>query len=193
MRKSVVTLAMLSAMLLTGCGDDGNVSQITIDKEGGVKSYIVEDFTFSYYDADELQAKVLSDITDLNEEHGKDVIKLTDFAYEQGIVKATVEYSGTDIYEEFNEETMFCGTPAEAISQKYDENTVLYDVNDMEKTVSLKKLEDKECQILIFTEPVNMKLSQKVLYVSEGLTKGNSSKKVSITDDKQEIYYIIYE
>lgn len=193
MRRYVIALAFLSALILSGCGDDGAVSQMTIDKEGAVKSYIVEEFATSYYNAEELQTSVNEDINYFNEKYEGTVIELTEFAFEEGVVKATIEYQNADLYEEFNEETLFVGTIEEALTQKYDVDATFYDVKNLESEVNFADIKDENYHIMIFTEPVNIKVPHKVLYVSDGLQKGNSSKKVSVTDNTQEIYYIIYE
>ena len=193
MRKKVIALALLSVLFLSGCGDDANVSQLTIDKEGAVKSYIVEEFTASYYNAEELQTGVTEDINYINEKYDGTVIELTKFAYEEGVVKATIEYQNANLYEEFNEEVLFVGTIEEAVAEKYQINATFYDAKNPENEVKFADIKDENYHIMIFTEPINVKVPHKVLYVSEGLQKGNSSKKVSVTDNTQEIYYIIYE
>lgn len=193
MRKRVIALALLSVLFLSGCGDDANVSQLTIDKDGAVKSYIVEDFTASYYNAEELQTGVTEDINYFNEENDGTVIELTKFAYEEGVVKATIKYQNADLYEKFNEETLFVGTIEEAVAENYQINANFYDAKNPENKVKFADIKDEDYHIMIFTEAVNIKVPNKVLYVSEGLQKGSSSKKVSITDNTQEIYYIIYE
>lgn len=193
MRKKIIALALLTSLFLSGCGADGDTSQLTIDKEGAVKSYIVEAFTASYYDTEELQTSVNEDINYFNEKYEETAVELTDFVFEEGVVKATIEYQNADIYEEFNEETLFLGTIEEALAEKYDAEVTLYDVKNSENTVALKNIEDESYHIMIFTEPVNVKVPKKVLYVSDGLQKGSSSKKVTVTDNTIEIYYIIYE
>lgn len=193
MRKKIIALALLSSLFLSGCGEGGDTSQLTIDKEGTVKSYIVEEFMASYYDAEELQVDVTEDIGYFNEKYEEMVIELTDFAFEEGIVKAKIEYQNADIYEEFNEETLFVGTIEEAVAEKYDADVTLYDVKNSENAVALEDIEEESYHIMIFTEPVNVKVPYKVLYVSDGLQKGSGSKKVTVTDNTKEIYYIIYE
>lgn len=193
MHKKGIALALLSALILSGCGDSGNVSQITVDQEGTVTSYIVEEFSASYYDAEELQASVAEDINFINEKYEGNVIELSEFAFGEDVVKATIWYQSADLYEEFNEENLFVGTIEEALTQKYDMDVAFYDIKNLENEVAFSDIKEGNYHIMIFTEPVNIKVPNKVLYVSDGLQKGNSSKKVSVTDNTQEIYYIIYE
>lgn len=193
MRKKWIALSLFPVLFLMGCSGGQDVSSITIDKDGTVKSYIVEDFTASYYDAEELKLSVSDDILTFNEQYEETAIELTKFESEEGVVRATVEYKNAEVYEEFNEETMFVGLVVDALAEDYVIEGEFYSVKDMENALSFAEINDENYHIMIFTEPVNVKTPGKVLYVSDGLEKGSSSKKVTVTDNTKEIYYIIYE
>ena len=192
MRKRWIVLALLSVLFLVGCAEGQDVSSMTIDEDGAVKSYIVEDFTASYYDAEELEASVSDNILYFNEKYEETVVELTKFQAEEGILKATIEYRSAKIYEEFNEETLFAGTIQDALAEDYDIDADFYSVKDMENKLAFADIEEN-FHIVIFSEPVNVEVAGKVLYVSDGLQKGSGSKKVTVADDTKEIYYIIYE
>ena len=177
MQKKHFALALLSVILLMGCAGEANVSTMTIDKNGAVQSYIVEDFTASYYDVEELRNSVLEDISYVNEQHEQTAIELTKYEVVEGGWKAIIEYQNADVYEDFNEETLYVGLWDEALDEGYDVTA---------------EMENDNYRILIFSEPVDVKVTKKIVYVSDGLQK-TSSKKVTVTDKEKEIYYIIYE
>lgn len=193
MRKGWMALTLLSILFLVGCGEGQKESLMSIDKDGMVKSYIVEDFTASYYDAEELKASVSEDILSFNEESEETVIELTKFQAEEGVLRATIEYKNAEIYEEFNEETLFVGSIEAALEKGYKINASFYSIQDMETALKFADVKEEAYHIIIFSEPVSVKAPGKVLYVSDGLQKGNGSKNVAVTDNTQEIYYIIYE
>lgn len=193
MLKRMPALIMLVALLLTGCAADEKVSTIVVEKGGTVRGYIVEEMTDSHYDAKELEQSVTEDIAFYNEKYDENVMELTKFSYEEGIVKAEIKYQDASFYEIYNEEILFVGKIGEALARDFDGETVLYKVKDKKVTKTLAELEEKDYHVVIFSDPVNVKLPKKVLYLSEGLSKGGSSKKVKITDNTKEIYYIIYE
>ncbi len=177
MQKKYFALALLIVFVLTGCAGNPNVSTMDIHKDGTVKSYIVEEFGASYYDAEELKSSVMEDILHTNELQEQNVIELLECELTEGILKATIEYQNAGAYESFNEETLFVGLWEEAVAEGY-----AVDAN----------IENENYHIVIFTEPVDVKVPKKIVYVSDGLQK-TSSKKVTVTDKEKEIYYIIYE
>ncbi len=195
MRKKKIAIILLCLTFLTGCGYGQDTSAMIIKKNGEVKSYIVEDFSASYYDITELQESVEGDILSFNETYGESTIELKKFEVdEMNVLRATMIYEDANAYEEFNKETLFVGTLLEAIEAGYDLNTSYYGVSDASVTITYDELiKENNYHVVIFTEPVNVKVAKKVIYISEGLQKGGSSKEVVITDNTKEIYYIIYE
>ena len=193
MQKKILALIMLSILLLTGCGGDEKVSTIIVEKDGSIRGYIVEEMNASHYDADELKESVTKDIAFYNDKYEEKAMELTKFQYEEGIVKAEIKYKDASFYELYNEEVLFVGKVSEALARDFDGNAVLYKVKDKEKQKTMAELGEKNYHVVIFFFFFNVKLPKKVLYLSEGLAKGSSSKKVKITDTTKEIYYIIYE
>ncbi len=178
MQKRILAFALLTALFLTGCAYNPEVSTISIGKNGEVESYIVEDFTASYYDAEELRNSVLADIQKVNEEYEQPAIELTAYELtESGILKSSIKYHSAKAYEEFNEETLYVGLWKEAISEGYKVDA---------------QIEDEEYRIVIFSEAVNVMVPKNIVYASEGLQL-NGKKTVTVTDKEKEIYYIIYE
>lgn len=178
MQKRILAFALLAALFLTGCAYNPEVSTINIGKNGEVESYIVEDFAAAYYDAEELQSSVLADIQKANETYEQPAIELT--AYEMtegGILKASIEYQNAKAYEEFNEETLYVGLWKDALSEGYAANA---------------GIEDEGYHIVVFSEPVNVRVPKNIVYASEGLQLSDR-KTATVTNKEKEIYYIIYE
>ena len=153
MQKRYLALALLIALFLTGCAENPSVSTMSISKEGEVKSFIVEDFAASYYDAEELKNDVLSDIAVVNEEQQQSLIELINYELVEGVLSATIVYQNAKVYEEFNEETLFVGLWQEAVSEGYQIDA---------------DIENENYHVVVFTEPVDVKVPKKILYVSDG-------------------------
>ena len=177
MQKKYLALALPVVLFLTGCAGEPSVSTLTISKEGEVKSYIVEEFAAPYYDAEELKSNVLDDILYANEQLKQTAIELTGYELVEGVLHATIEYQSTKAYEEFNEETLYVGLWEEAVNEGYEIDAAI---------------ENDNYHVAVFTEPVDVKVPKKILYVSDGLQK-TGKKTVTVTDKEKEIYYIIYE
>lgn len=194
MRKKTIAMIILCIPFLFGCGNSFDTSSMTLTKDGIVKSYIVEDFSAAYYDASELEQSITADINSYNADYENEVIKLKEFVVEEGILNATITYENADVYEEFNEETLFFGSMSEAIEKGYKFDVPFYSVTDPTQKTDYDTIKkENNYHVVIFTEPVNVKVADKVVYISDGLQKGDGAKEVMVTDTTKEIYYIIYE
>lgn len=178
MQKRILALALLATLFLTGCAYNPEASTISIGKDGTVESYIVEDFAASYYDAEELRNSVLSDIQNANGAYEQPAIELVEYELgEGGILKAVITYQNANAYEAFNEETLYVGLWKEALAEGYKVTA---------------GIEDAGYSIVIFSEPVNVKVPKNIVYTSEGLQL-DGKKAATVTDKEKEIYYIIYQ
>lgn len=194
MRTAKIALIISAVLILfTACSGDSDKSLMTVNKDGTIKSYMVEEFSESYYDAEELRESVAGDISYFNEKYESDVMELTEFEYAEGILKASMWYYDAKAYEDYNEEVFYSGKITDSLQEEYDLDVAFFDVKDLETKLQFEDIKNGENSVLIFSEPVNVKLPEKVLYISEGLKKGRSSKDVTVTDDTKEIYCIIYE
>ena len=81
MRKITILLLIVSmTVLLAGCGSGGSAeSETTLEfkKNGQVVHTIVEDFSADYYDLDELETDVKSQIEEYNTRVGSDPVSYT--------------------------------------------------------------------------------------------------------------------
>ncbi len=194
MRKKTIAMIVLCIPFLVGCGNSFDTSSMTITKDGMIESYIVEDFSATYYDADELEQSITTDVNSFNADYENEVIELKEFSIEEGVLNATITYENADVYEKFNEEKLFLGSMAEAIEKGYKFDVPFFSVvNSGQKTDYDTIKKENNYHVVIFTEPVNVKVFDKVVYISDGLQKGDGAKKVMVTDTTKEIYYIIYE
>lgn len=194
MRKKTIAMIVSCIPFLFGCGNSFDTSSMTITKDGMIESYIVEDFAATYYDAGELEQSIMADVNSFNADYENEVIVLKEFVVEEGILNATITYENADIYEEFNEEELFIGSMAEAIEKGYKFDVPFYSVDNLSQKAEYDAIKkENNYHVVIFTEPVNVKVSDKVVYISDGLQKGDGAKKVMVTDNTKEIYYIIYE
>lgn len=177
MQKKYLALALLVALFMTGCAKEPMVSTMTIHKDGVVESYIVEEFSAPYYDAQELESSVLANIASVNEQYEQPAIELTGYELVEGVLKASIEYQNAEAYEEFNEETLYVGLWEEVVKAGYEIGA---------------EIENDEYHVVVFSEPVDVRVPKKIVYVSDGLqTIGR--KAATVTNMEKEIYYIIYE
>ena len=177
MQKKYLALALLVALFMTGCAKEPTVSTMTIHKDGVVESYIVEEFLAPHYDAQELESSVLANIASVNKKFEQPAIELTGYELVEGMLKATIEYQNANAYEEFNEETLYVGLLEDAVAAGYQ---------------VAAEIENDGYQVVVFSEPVDIRVPKKIVYVSDGI-QTIGKKAATVTNKEKEIYYIIYE
>jgi hypothetical protein len=177
--KKTAMAAALSAgvMLLGGCGlmeQDSWTPQesaaISIDKDGVITEIIQETLDASYYDADELQNMVNSEVADYNAKNGEASVTVKEFAAEDGKVNLTMEYASAADYAEFNNTEFFYGSMISAQLEGYLFDVSYKKVDDgvvQGSTVSgsevIKHMDD---QVLILRAPVEVHLPGEVTFTS---------------------------
>ena len=144
MKKSMKIAASLAvcAMMLAGCSSTKlpeviETTTISIDDEGGITSYLVEEFNKEYYDVSELTQMAVEDAAAYNEEHQEgEVIPLTVIDVKEITVdggdKVVLQhkYNSDEDYAQYNGSEFFFGTVEEAMAEGYDLGALLNSVKD---------------------------------------------------------------
>ena len=108
MRKSVcfcLLIGMLS--VLVGCG--GSVpkeSTIAVDKKGKITDTIVEEFDKDFYDSEELQGEIESELAEYNKNYATDHITMKKFEVKDGTATLQLVFDGSEYYEDYTETTL---------------------------------------------------------------------------------------
>ena len=117
-KRKIIAGTMLTLVILTGCGSyngaRAETTTIGINTNGSVVNAIVEDFSQSYYDVDELQNSVDTEINDYNSAKGEDLIKLRKLAKDGKNVRVIMTYHSAEDFADFNQETFYYGTAGSA-------------------------------------------------------------------------------
>ena len=180
MRKSVcfVLLAcMISA--LAGCGSVPKESTLAIDKKGKITDTVVESFDKDFYDSEELQKEIESELAEYNKNFAADHITMKKFEVKDGTATLQLVFDGSEYYEDYTENTLFTGTLPEAEAEGYELSGELLDA-DGAKTdrASLEDADEAKVLVLETDEAMQVEVPGKILAVSAG---GN----VSVTGKKQ--------
>ena len=186
-RKSVGMFAafffmLLQSFALAGCGDEKDVDPVTnlkIDKNGGVTSTIVEAFNREFYTLDGLLEMIEAELASYNDSAEPAITlqggELTETEEE---VLITLYYASCKDYEDFNDVELFFGTVAEAQAAGYDLNVKLIDATGKGNDIGKEELLTMpNSRILIVRQSAQVSqiiLPAKVLYFSEGTQLLNS-------------------
>lgn len=193
MKKRMFVLFMIAVILFAGgCAfGNSNVTQDTIivNKKGTLSGVIVEDFDKDYYNGEELSRMIQEEVAAYDASLEK--VKLNKFEItEENKAYADIYYATDEDYKAFNDTEFFCGT----VSAAYDAGYSFVDmqsVNSGESGLDAKAvLEKGAMNVVIFSEPVVVKVPGKIAYISEGVLA--TGKKEAQTESEG-IFYIIYE
>lgn len=189
-----VSAAVLAALLLTSCGkaeSGGNVTTVSIQKDGTVSNHIEESFSQSYYDAEELRQAILMEAADFNKAAGSDAIGVEKIEVDEGVVTVRMTYQNSGDYAAFNDVIFFAGAAKDAPAD-YELNVVLSGVKDEGQTVGKSDILSMDGYMLLVTDisdPVN--LNGKAEYVSDNVTVSDNRKCVQV--EGEGMGYVLYK
>ena len=169
------------AAMLTGCGREPEVTETTIEvkKNGQVVHTIIEDFSESYYNLDELESTIQQACDTYNASAGK--------------VTVVMQYADASAYSAFNKLALFVGTVKDAFNAGYDLNVTLSSLKgDGEQIGKEDLLKMGEKHIAVVREAVNVRVWDKVRYGSEDVKATANAKTVSVTDADM-LTYILFD
>lgn len=174
------------AAMLTGCGREPEVTETTIEvkKNGQVVHTIIEDFSESYYNLDELESTIQQACDTYNASAGKEAVVLKAAKEnDDHTVTVVMQYADASAYSAFNKLALFVGTVKDAFNAGYDLNVTLSSLKgDGEQIGKEDLLKMGEKHIAVVREAVNVRVWDKVRYGSEDVEATANAKTVSVTD-----------
>ena len=187
-----IALMILALSVLAGCGEQSRVekSTISIGKEGALTVTLIEDFSESYYDQEELKTMIDKEVAEYNTKAGSDKIAVAAFEAADGKVRLEQTYADASDYAKFNGCDFFWGT----VAQAYALGTEVPDmtgVDDSGKISGSKILENSEYHIVITDETYDVVVPGKILYVSEGVKA--EGKDTAVIEEETEKAFIVYQ
>ena len=193
--KKVMAGILLSVIFLSGCGSynvaKAKITTIVVNRSGSVVNAIVEDFSKSYYDVNELKNTVASEINDYNSAKGEDLIKLRKLAQDDNRVRVIMTFHTAEDFADFNQETFFYGTVGSAKEGGIEIPESLCDADG--KTVQLSAVKDSEKRHMIVTaDKAQIVTPYPIEYVSAGV-KLISETQADLSAVKDETIYLLLE
>ena len=191
--KAVLPVLILSTAL-TGCGAAADYSTLTFDRKGGVTQVIVEDWDQEQYDKNELQTQIETDIASYGSAVSLHSVKTTDTS-----VIVNMSYETVDAYTAYNKVPLFEGSISDCQAAGYLLEGEFKDASgeDMDRTSVLSL--GKDCTVLVFQEPVEVKVPGKIICYSSSLElSGKKKAKASLPEESEDFLlenpvYVIYQ
>ncbi len=171
---------LILAIMLGGCGQVRlpkiiDKTTISINKEGRLTVYLVDEFAKEYYNLSELTEMAVREAAEYNrqypeQEQAKISVEKADLLPENtDFVRIQYQYDSSKTYSEFNEGDLFYGTVAQALAEKQDLDTILYQVKD--HSIFTKEQIEAETgrKLLITNEKAIFYCNGKITHTSEGV------------------------
>ena len=194
MRKSVcfvLRVCMIAA--LAGCGSVPKESTLAIDKKGKITDTVVESFDKDFYDSEELQKEIESELAEYNKNFAADHIAMKKFEVKDGTATLQLVFDGSEYYEDYTETTLFNGTVAEAQAGGYELNGELLDADGAKTSLGdLDGADEAKVLVMETDETVKVEVPGTILAVSAGGNVNVTGKKQAAVADGG-LSYIIYK
>ena len=191
--KALLPILILS-IALTGCGASADSSSLVLNKKGVITQTIVEEWDQEQYDKKELQDQIENQITEYGQK-----IELNSIKTKDGKITVKMTYQDLASYVDYNQVTLFQGTVSQCQASGYLLEGDFKDAKGepVDRTQVLN-IGDK-CVVLVFQEPLSVKIPGKILYCSSSLELVSAKEvKASLEENAEDFFlpnpvYVIYK
>ena len=162
-KKALLSILILS-IALTGCSASVDSSSLVLNKKGVLTQTIVEEWDQEQYDKKELQEQIETEIKAYDQK-----IELNSIRTKETKVTVKMTYQDLASYAEYNQVILFQGTVAQCQAAGYlpEGELKTADGEAVDRTQVLNA--GDECTVLVFQEPLSVKLPGRILYCSNSL------------------------
>ena len=200
MKRGFLLATVISAScFLTGCsilaGFSPEVSGVSVSKNGRITEVVRESFDASYYNEEELQSQIESEISDYNSSHDDKSVKKKSLKVENGEAQLRMVYDSYQDYAQFNHVGFYVGDINGAIQAGYAFEGSFLPVSDG-KTADGSSIwgsslmSGKNYKTIVVNEALLVDVPGTICYVSEGVKVTVKSEAVTENTDTS---YILYE
>ena len=200
MKRGFLLATVISAScFLTGCsilaGFSPEVSGVSVSKNGRITEVVRESFDASYYNEEELQSQIESEISDYNSSHDDKSVKKKSLKVENGEAQLRMVYDSYQDYAQFNHVGFYVGDMNGAIQAGYAFEGSFLPVSDG-KTAEGSSIwgsslmSGKNYKTIVVNEALLVDVPGTICYVSEGVKVTGKSEAVTENTDTS---YILYE
>lgn len=192
-KRALLPIFILS-VALTGCSAPADSSSLVLNKKGVLTQTIVEEWDQEQYDKKELQDQIENQITEYGQK-----IELNSIKTKDGKITVKMTYQDLASYVDYNQVTLFQGTVSQCQASGYLLEGDFKDAKGepVDRTQVLN-IGDK-CVVLVFQEPLSVKIPGKILYCSSSLELVSAKEvKASLEENSEDFLlpnpvYVIYK
>ena len=160
-------------VLLTGCTKftmmTRDRSTVYIQDNGKVAGIFFEEFNKSYYDKDELEEYIHTEVSDQNAVMGKNSVKVNYFSVKNGLAKVGFVFSDLESYNTFNACNIETGTMEELEGKLKEEKISAFYTTDG-KRVEKEDMQLENTRIIMVDASIQVKVDGEILYFTKNVT-----------------------
>lgn len=185
----------LTILMLWGCAKesfDADEDTIYVKKKGTVMVAVVESFDKEYYSEEELKALVEEEVGEYTESAGEDAAQVQTFQVKDKVAKVFINYKTGKDYGAFNKVEFFSGTLEQALGADYGFEGEFLSAENAAPVNRETIFTDGESKVVIFEEPVHLRIDGRILYYSNNLVI-LSKDMVKATEETEGLAYVIYK
>jgi hypothetical protein len=194
-------------LLLAACGNEPEEpipefkfeSHIAVNADMSISGTLVDTFGEPYYNANELLAMMGEEAVAYNAKTGSGRLRAEAVTTEQGMVNATLRFSGREAYADYNGAVFFLGTVQDALDNGMPRDVVLMNIGDRQKALDVDGLlKLKNVYIVITNEhaakaPLTIETFGPIQYISAGVEKWYGKNSVRIIEPSDSLVYIVFK
>ena len=136
----VLTFGVVACTNGNATTEEKKMNSLSVFEDGSVKSVIIEDFSESYYNVDDLTKMILDTIAVYQKEDPDSSIELEACELMETQVKVVMKFNSAEAYSGYNCEELFVGTVQEAYDKGYDLNMTLTGTDKDASTIGRQEL-----------------------------------------------------
>ena len=156
---------------LSGCSfSTTSNTTVALDETGKLTEEIIEELGDDDFTVEELQEYIDEQLAVYNRGKEEPAVTLQTCRVENGDIRLALRYASCDDYAAFNQIVCFQGTLKEAEDAGYTIDTMaLLEPNGQKGDLEIIREREKEWKIFIVSEPINVKVPDKILYASDNV------------------------
>ncbi|MCC6095248.1 MAG: hypothetical protein LIV24_09575 [Eubacterium sp.] len=170
-RLAIGFLATTMLVTTAGCSLPNSIENTTVSvgEEGNVTENIVEAKDDDDYTEDDLKQYIEDAVTSYDSE-SKGAVKLESCSVDDNSVSIKMSYASMSDYSSFNNVKAFLGTLAEAEEAGFSMDQNFLDMYGNAADPDILSARAKEWKVLILSEPVMVRLPDKILYATDNVS-----------------------
>ncbi|MGI6057093.1 MAG: hypothetical protein ACOYBD_08965 [Bilifractor sp.] len=171
LRLAVGFLAASAVFSLAGCSlpNSNENTTVSVNETGSVTENIVEAKGNEDYTEDDLKQYIENAIADYGSSDEK-AVRMDSCSVDSSTVTIKMTYASMEDYSNFNHVTAFHGTLAEAEKAGYSMDQNFLDRNGNAADPDVLASRAKEWKVVILSEPVMVRLPDKILYATDNVS-----------------------